>query len=98
MRELFFEVSLDGGTRAAKAVEALKFIRDELEIGRAREGQKLRKKSAHLGRPKSAVRAAAGLWAKGSPAGKPGSPEFVEAGLGDAEAVRRQKRHRENPR
>ena len=38
MREVFFEISLNAGACAGEAVKALEFIRDELEIGRAREG------------------------------------------------------------
>ncbi len=38
MGQVFFEIHLNARTSANEAVEALEFIRHELEIGRAREG------------------------------------------------------------
>ena len=87
MREVFFEVSLDAGASADEAMKALEFIRHELKIRRARKRQKLLQKSHHTGRPKSAMRATAGLWGKGVAASEPGKTELVEAGFCDAELL-----------
>ena len=83
MREVFFKISLNAGTSADKAVKPLEFIRYELKIGRAREWQKQLQKSDDSKRPKSAMRAAARLWAKRAPPKEPGRAEFVEARLCD---------------
>ena len=85
MREVFFEVRLDAGACADEAVKALEFIRHELEIGRAREGQKQLQKSDDVGRPEGTMRAAARLWAKGAPPNEPRRSKFVEARLCDPE-------------
>ena len=85
MGEVFFEVRLDAGTSANEAVETFEFICHELEIGRAREGQKLLQKSDDIGRPERTMSAAARHWAKGIPPSEPGGAEFVEAGFCDPE-------------
>lgn len=61
MREVFFEISLNAGACADEAVKSLEFIRHELEIGRAREGQKLLQKSEDVARPERTMRATARL-------------------------------------
>ena len=85
VREVFFEIRLHAGTSADETVKTLKFIRHELEIWRAREGQKQLQKSDDVERPKSAMSAAARLWGKGLPPSEPRRTEFVEARLCDPE-------------
>lgn len=69
---MFFDISLDGGAGAPQSVEAQQLVADELEVGRALEGQELVEEGDNLRGPMPVLAAAARLQNKGEAVFEPG--------------------------